>query len=258
VVQFKGFGNDVGDFKTSFYDVHQRQWQFRPGVGVSPNPVSDISIGPIVRYTTTDSVGNRFMSQTRPYGFTTFGQAGLQLRAHFDNKWMQDTLKPRFTLDLTGNGYPAMWDVAKAYESVDAWTTAFFTIPIAKKPVLAFRAGGKKLWGNFPYFDAAFIGGSETLRTEEKQRYAGDASLYGTTELRVPVAKFPLILPLDVGLIGFGDAARVYVNGDSPGGWHSAAGGGFWVGAVNPAISVQLLFTNSKTHHVVSNIGFAF
>jgi len=258
VVQFKGFGNDVADLRTSFYDVHQRQWQFRPGIGVSPNPVSDISIGPIVRYTTTDSVANRFISQARPTGFTTFGQAGLQLRAHYDNKWMQDTLKPRFTLDLTGNGYPAMWDVAKAYESVDAWTTAFFTIPIAKKPVLAFRAGGKKLWGNFPYFDAAFIGGSETLRTEEKQRYAGDASLYGTTELRVPVAKFPFILPLDVGLIGFGDAGRVYVKGDSPGGWHSAAGGGFWVGAINPAISVSLLFTNSSTHHVVSSVGFAF
>ena len=258
VVQFKGFGNNVPDLKTSFYDVHQRQWQFRPGVGLSPNPVSDISIGPVVRYTTTDSVGNRFISQLRPYGFTKFGQAGVQLRAHFDNKWMQDTLKPRFTVDLTGNGYPAMWDVAKAYESVDGWATAFFTFPIAKKPVLAFRAGGKKLWGDFPYFDAAFVGGSETLRTEELQRYAGDASLYGTTELRVPVAKFPFILPLDVGLIGFGDAARVYVKGDSPGGWHSAAGGGFWVGAINPAISVSLLFTNSSTHHVVSSIGFAF
>jgi hypothetical protein len=260
VVQFKGFGNDIADLRTSFYDVHQRQWQFRPGIGVSPNPVSDISIGPIVRYTTTDSVANRYISQARPTGFTKFGQAGLQLRAHYDNKWMQgqDTLKPRFTLDLTGNGYPAIWDVAKAYESVDAWTTAFFTIPIAKKPVLAFRAGGKKLWGDFPYFDAAFLGGSETFRTEEKQRYAGDASVYGTTELRVPVAKFPLILPLDVGLIGFGDAGRVYVKGDSPGGWHTAAGGGLWVGAINPGISVQLLFTNSSTHHVVSQVGFAF
>jgi len=124
--------------------------------------------------------------------------------------------------------------------------------------VLAFRVGGKKLWGDFPYFDAAFLGGSETFRTEEKQRYAGDASLYGTTELRVPVAKFPLILPLDVGLIGLADAGRVYVKGDSPGGWHTAAGGGFWVGALNPGISVQLLFTNSKTNHVVSQIGFAF
>ena len=52
---------------------------------------------------------------------------------------------------------------------------------------------------------------SEPKRT---QRYAGDASLYGTTELRVPLAKFPFILPLDVGAIGFYDAGKVYVNGD--------------------------------------------
>jgi len=126
------------------------------------------------------------------------------------------------------------------------------------KPVLALRAGGKKLFGDFPFFDAAFLGGSNTLRTEERQRYAGDASLYGTTELRVPVAKFPLILPLDVGVIGFMDAGRVYVDGDSPGGWHSAAGGGLWVGFLNPGISGNILLTNSHAHRVVTNLGFAF
>ncbi|HEY8850662.1 MAG TPA: hypothetical protein VIM36_00660, partial [Gemmatimonadaceae bacterium] len=119
-------------------------------------------------------------------------------------------------------------------------------------------AGGKKLWGPAPYFDAAFLGGSETFRTEEKQRYAGDASMYGSAELRVPIAKFPFILPLDVGALGFADAGRVYVNGQSPGGWHSAAGGGFWFGYLNPAINFNVLFTNRSTRRVVTNIGFAF
>ena len=114
------------------------------------------------------------------------------------------------------------------------------------------------MWGEFPYFDAAFIGGSETIRTEERQRYAGDASVYGTSELRIPVAKFPLIVPLDVGILGFADAARVYLNGESPGGWHSVAGGGFWVGFLDPGKSVNVLFTNSPTHHITTNIGFAF
>src|SRR5438046_9136232 len=127
-----------------------------------------------------------------------------------------------------------MWDVCTPYEALDGWAAAFFTLPVPKKPVLALRAGGKKLWGPFPYFDAAFLGGSETFRAEERQHWAGDASAYGTTELRIPVAKFPFILPLDVGAIGFGDAGRVYLNGQSPGGWHTAAGGGFWGGYLYP------------------------
>ncbi len=258
VVQFHGFGNDVADLRGPLYDVRQRQWEFNPGIGRSFSPVSDISLGPVVRYTTTDSLANRLIAQQRPTGFSRFGQAGLQLKMHLDSRYVADTMKPRVVLNVVGAGYPAIWDVAKAYESVDGWAAAFFTLPMPKKPVLAFRAGGKKLWGPFPYFDAAFLGGSETFRTEERQRYAGDASVYGSTELRIPIAKFPFILPLDVGALGFADAGRVYLNGQSPGGWHSAAGGGLWVGYVNPAINYNVLFTNRSQRRIVTNLGFAF
>ena len=258
VVQFHGFGNDLPDLRGRLYDVRQRQWLFRPAVGLSLSAVSDISLGPIVLYTTTDSIANRFISQQRPTGFSKFGQGGLQLKMHLESRSVPDTMKPRLVLDVLGSGYPGMWDVATPYQAVDGWASAFFTLPVAKKPVLALRAGGKKLWGPFPYFDAAFLGGSETFRTEERQRWAGDASAYGTTELRVPIAKFPFILPLDVGAIGFADAGRVYVNGQSPGGWHSAAGGGLWVGYLNAAPNFNVLFTNRKGHHIVTTFGFAF
>ncbi|MEA2765650.1 MAG: hypothetical protein QOK07_2054 [Gemmatimonadaceae bacterium] len=259
IVQFHGFGNNTADpVRDPFFDVRQRQWEFNPGIGRSFSPVSDISIGPIVRYTTTDSVPTRFIAQQRPYGFSKFGQAGLQLKAHLDSRYVADTMKPRAVLNVVGAGYPGFWDAGKPYESLDAWAAAYFTLPTPKLPVLGFRAGGKKLWGDFPYFDAAFLGGSETFRTEERQRYAGDASLYGSSELRIPVAKFPLILPLDVGLLGFADAARIYVNGQSPGGWHSAFGGGFWVGYLNPGTNLNVLFTNNSQRRIVTNIGFAF
>jgi hypothetical protein len=258
VVQFHGFGNDVADLRGKVYDVRQRQWEINPAIGRSFSPVSDISLGPIVRYTTTDTLRSPFLTQQRPTGYSRYGQAGLRLKMHIDSRYYPDTLKPRVVLDVAGAGYPAMWDVAKAYESVDGFAAAYFTIPAPKLPVLAFRAGGKKLWGPAPYFDAAFLGGSETFRTEEKQRYAGDASLYGSAELRVPIAKFPFILPLDVGALGFADAGRVYLNGQSPGGWHSAAGGGLWVGYLNPGINFNVLFTNRSTRRVVTNIGFAF
>jgi hypothetical protein len=262
IVQFHGFGNNTTDpLRNPFFDVRERQWEFNPGIGRSFSPVSDISIGPIVRYTTTDSVPTRFIAQQRPYGFSRFGQLGAQLKLHLDSRYVADTMKPRFVLNVVGAGYPTLWSVgqpSKAYESADAWAAAYFTLPTPKLPVLAFRVGGKKLWGSFPYFDAAFLGGSENFRTEERQRYAGDASVYGSTELRVPVAKFPFILPLDVGLLGFTDVGRVYLNGQSPGGWHSVAGGGFWVGYLNPGTNLNVMFTNSKAHRVTTSLGFAF
>ncbi|MDO8501338.1 MAG: hypothetical protein Q7S20_05815 [Gemmatimonadaceae bacterium] len=258
VIQFRGFGNDVPYIESRFYDVRQTQWQFRPAVGLSFAPESDISLGPVIRYATTDSTRQRFISDERPYGFTRFGQVGAQLKLHYDTREARATIRNRSVLDVAGSAYPAIWDVASAYQAIEAVAVSYLTLPVATSPVLALRAGGKKLFGDFPYFDAAFLGGGSSFRTEHRQRYAGDASVYGTTELRVPIAKFPLILPLDVGVLGFMDAGRVYVDGDSPGGWHRANGAGFWVGAINPGLNVNVLFTDRANRRTMVNLGFAF
>ncbi|HEY8166102.1 MAG TPA: hypothetical protein VIF83_11170 [Gemmatimonadaceae bacterium] len=257
MVEFRGFGNDVPDTDSRFFEVRQTQWQLRPAIGFALNPVSDVSIGPVVRSTVTDSTSNRFISMNQPYGFSHFAEAGLQLALHYESRYLPDTLKPRATVDVSASGYPGMWDAKTAYESIAGVAKAFFTLPVATRPVIALRGGGKKLFGDFPYFDAAFLGGSSSLRTEHQQRFAGDAAVYGSAELRVPVAQFPLVVPLDAGLIGFTDAGRVYVDGDSPGGWHTASGGGFWIGVIHPGSGITVLFTNKRDRRTVVSLGFA-
>ena len=276
VVEFRGLGNDVPDLGGTFYDVRQRQWTFRPGLGFSPNKRSDISLGPIVRHTSTDSTANRFISLQQPYGFNRFSQAGLQLLLQYDTRGSNELFhvggrnplvdlggggdRPPVwgKLRLTASAYPGMLDVRTAYEKVAGVASAYLTLPLLTRPVLAVRAGGEKLFGDFPYFDAAFIGGSRSLRTEHRQRFAGDASAYGTTELRVPVAQFPLILPLNVGLIGFVDVARVYVDGESPGGWHQGAGAGVSIGVVRPDVGVTVMRTNNPERRTLVTLGFTF
>ena len=258
IVQFRGFGNDIPERDGKFYDARQTAWHFRPAIARSLNSVSDISIGPIIRYTTTDSASNRFITEARPYGFAEFRQAGLQAKLHYDTRQRPDTMRPRAVIDLSGSGYPGFLDATTAYQSVEGAVTAYINIPVATRPVVALRAGGKKLSGDFPYFDAAFLGGGSTLRTEYRQRYAGDASLFGSAELRVPVAKFPFLLPLDVGLLGFTEAGRVYLYGESPGGWHTAGGAGFWIGFVDPGTSVNVLVTNKRDRRTMVSIGFAY
>ena len=107
-------------------------------------------------------------------------------------------------------------------------------------PILVLRGVGKKLFGDFPFHDAAFIGGRNMLRSVDTQRYAGDASLYGGAELRVPLARFGYVLPWDVGIFGMVDAGRVFVDGESPGGWHKTAGVGFWIGVPDPSTAIRV------------------
>lgn len=273
VVEFRGLGNDVANLRGRFQDVRQRQWSFQPAVAFSFGPESDVSIGPIFRYTSTDSVANRFISRERPYGFDSFGEAGIRLELHHDTRNEVDTARRRLgglvlttaatpplwgTLDISANAYPSIWDATSAYQNLSGDASAYLRFPVLTRPTLALRAGAKKLFGNFPYFDAAFLGGSHSLRTENRQRYAGDAMIHGATELRVPIAKFPLILPLDVGALGFVDIGRVYLDGESPGGWHQGAGAGFWVGIIKPETGINVTLTNNPERRVLTNLGFAF
>lgn len=276
VVEFAGLGNDLPEPTGDFYDVRQRAWSFRPAFGFSPNSRSDISLGPVLRYTSTDSTVNRFISQQQPYGFDKFAQAGVQLQLHYDTRGSpelfdvggrnvlvhmgSDDGTPTLwgNIDFGASAYPGMLDAETAYEKIAGVAKAYLTIPVLTRPVLALRAGGEKLFGNFPYFDAAFIGGSRSLRTEHRQRFAGDASLFGTTELRVPLVSFPFILPWNIGALGFVDVARVYVDGESPGGWHQGTGAGVWIALVKPEIGLTIVRTNNPERRTLTSIGFAF
>lgn len=66
------------------------------------------------------------------------------------------------------------------------------------------------------------------MRGYRHQRFAGDAMVYGGAELRSPVTEAVLLLRGTLGGHVLADAGRVYFEGRSTGGWHSALGGGLW------------------------------
>ncbi len=272
VGRFMGFGNDVPDRDDASHDVSQTQWMFRPALGWALGPASDVSLGPIVRYTRSDSVPGQLLSTDQPYGFSRFGQAGLQLRFNYDSRQNPTATAARLAGggaskspwqsavigEATGSAYPAIWDATGTYAGVGAVGIIHVAIPILTTPLLALRGGIEKLWGDIPYFDAAFLGGSHSLRTAPRQRFAGDAAIHGSAELRLPIAAFPFILPVNIGAIGFIEAGRVFVDGASPGGWHSGTGGGFWLGVLSPGTSITLMATNRPERRWLFGLGFDY
>lgn len=82
----------------------------------------------------------------------------------------------------------------------------------------------------------------------------------GSAELRLALTRVTLAkLPTDFGVFALADAGRVYVNGESPGGWHTAGGGGVWFATLTRdyTVSLALAYSSEQTTLYVRT-GFAF
>jgi hypothetical protein len=224
---------------------------FRPAVAIAIGSTTDISLGPVIQHSVSDSARSPYLSVARPYGFGSFTQAGMQLGARYE--WQaepngEEHTHHRVLIELDGLYFPAAMDVRSPFEEVAIAVATSVTVPVPTHPLFIVRTGGKQLYGAYPFYEGAAIGGEGTTRYMDPQRYTGDASLYATSELRVPLARFNFVLPLRAGIVGVAEAARVYVGGSSPGGWHARTGEGVWFGRGDASPVVTLMRTTEPGH----------
>jgi hypothetical protein len=253
VVNFNGFGNTSVDSGSAnpYFGVHQRQWLLHPAVAIAVGSRADVSLGPVIQHSVTDAARSPYLATARPYGFGSFNQAGVQVGARYEWRAAPDSEEHthhRVLIEANGTYFPAALDVRSAFEVAVVSVGSSITVPVPTRPLLIVRTGAKTLHGAFPFYEAAAIGGEGTTRYLDPQRYAGDASLYATSELRIPLAEFKLMIPLRAGIMGVAEAGRVYDDGNSPGGWHSTTGEGIWFARGNASPVVTLIRTTEPRH----------
>jgi len=259
VVRFYGIGNETPVVGPSdFYKVHQERYLVAPALIVPVSTATEVSIGPQLEYARTDLVAGTFIELTRPYGSGRFGQVGAQVGLRIDTRDQRVAATRGVLLTAAGSAYPKLWDVTDAFGEGHAEAATYLTASMPLRPTLALRVGGKKVWGRFPFQEAAFIGGASTVRGFNEHRFAGSAAIYGNVELRLKVARFSVALPADWGVFGLVDGGRVYVAAEASDRWHVAAGGGIWFAFLNSrnTVSVSVARSAERTAAYVRG-GFA-
>jgi hypothetical protein len=261
VISFHGFGNEISaPGNNEFYRVTQDAVGLAPSFVFPLGPRATLRVGGILKYASTDPRPGRFLATLgNLYGTGNFGQVGGGVTARFDSRNRSNAATRGLAIEVGGEIYPAVWDVDSAFGEAHAEAVTYLSPSIPLQPTLALRAGGRKLWGRYPFFEAAFIGGPSTVRLGRVNRYAGDAAAYGNAELRLSLARVTLVLPADVGVFGLADAGRVFVEGESSDKWHSAVGGGIWLAYLDRAhtISAALAAGEERTGFYVQ-AGFGF
>ncbi|KPK60767.1 MAG: hypothetical protein AMS21_09335 [Gemmatimonas sp. SG8_38_2] len=265
-VNFYGIGNDrefIPGTSTSFYKVENTRLEGEATLRADVGGVLDFGGGLVGAFSNTKDDPNTFLGQNPDtYGTGQFGQAGaivrLDLHTRRPGALVETGNAARASLVLRAEAYPALIGVEETYGFIDAVTAASLPLGVRRWEV-GLRAGGRKIWGQAPFFQLAYIGGIRSLRGWVQERFAGDASLYGNAELRLDLFNYRIVFPSTFGILGLFDAGRVWVDGESPGDWHTAYGGGVWLALRGTRSIVSVAYANSDEDDLLYvTFGFPF
>jgi hypothetical protein len=261
IVRFHGFGNETSLTGTDeFYKMTLRQVQVAPSLTVDGPGAARLAAGFRFRYGRTILGTGNFIDQTQPYGSEPFAQIGLGADFSIDTRDLPAVPTRGVHVLVSGTLVPSLLDVTSTFASVSGEASTYLSAPgMITEPTLAFRAGGKKVFGPYPYHEAAYLGGSNTVRGYNEHRFAGDAAVYGNAELRLYLLRYKVILPGDFGVFGLADVGRVFVEGESSDQWHHGVGGGIWLAFVDRASTVSLAIAQSPEKRLMyARLGFMF
>ena len=217
-------------------------------------------VGPTITYTRTREQLGRILADVDLYGEGGFGQAGLLGTLELDSRDVAAAATRGVHAQVGGRFFPGLWDVRTAFGEAHGEASTYLTargVPL--RPTLALRVGGKKVWGDYPFQEAAFIGNALTARLGRQNRFGGDAAVYGNAELRLDIGRMFLLLPARFGVLGLADVGRVFLDGESSSEWHTAVGGGVWVAFLGSPNTVSVALARSEgAIRAYGSLGFAF
>ncbi len=268
-LRFYGLGNETtnnGD--KDFYKAREAQLLLFPSYNWSLGARTRLALGPVARFSDSREDQGTFVEEQQPYGFGRFGQAGAHSALVVDTRDNPQYPRKGVVFAARGTLWPKAWDVDHTFGSVGANLNTYLSA--GQWVTLAARAGGNRVFGDYPFRDAAYLGGGGltrgaleepgyTLRGYPARRFGGDGSLYGNADLRLRLGRITLILPAHVGILGLFDVGRVYLKDETSDTWHTSYGGGIWLSFVNYKTTFSAYLAHSKEDDVVHlDAGFSF
>jgi hypothetical protein len=250
--RFYGFGNRSLHVPTNEARIIRDEVTASLALTWQPGRATYFSVGPLVRWV-RPSEAPAAPAPAHQDADSAFGALGAT--AIFEHRALDRRATPHrgYRVSLAATQFADTWSAAGAFGGLSGEIAGY--VPLFAATV-ALRAGGRQNWGSFPIHEAAMVGGRSTLRGHDWNRFAGDAMAYGSGELRVPLARVVLLTRGDLGMILLADAGRVWLDGRSPGGWHSARGGGLSFATLGNAVS--LVYAHGETGKVYGYLGLPF
>jgi hypothetical protein len=195
-----------------------------PSFSEPPARSTVFGFGPVLKYGSSTGDSGSILDDERPYGMGRFGQLGVGTAFLHDGRRSQQILSAGIKASAEAYYFFPVWDVESRFGSVSGSLSGY--LPLGSRVLIATTVEGKRVFGDYPFFEAAYLGGRRSLRGYMPNRYAGDGALVGAAELRVRVATLGIPIPGTIGVIGGSKVGRVFLEEEDSSKWHPAVGGG--------------------------------
>jgi outer membrane protein assembly factor BamA len=185
--------------------------------------------------------------------------AGLRLGHTFDtrnNDW-RPTKGALWRTEYTNLRGINAW--SRTVSQLTSEASGYWTPTATPGLTLAGRVGGTLNFGNYEFYQAATLGGLSNLRGYRRTRFAGENSLYNNLEFRLYLGTLnTLLVSTKVGLVGFHDIGRVWLDGEQSDTWHTGYGGGLWLEPFRRVVLMATYNMSREDRLPVARLGFLF
>lgn len=251
LTKYFGYGNKT-DYSVelendNFYRLQQKLIEFKPSINFSLFHYNTTSIELGYSYQ-HQSLQNENLLDDFPYtnyGLGNFSILSSSLNFQIDGRDNINNTQEGFYFSASGSIFPKMLDNMETFYKANFDLRGYATMNLLSKTTFAFRSGGGKLWGKYPFFKAEFLGGTNNLRGFRRERFSGDASIFLQAEMRAHIGRWNLLIPGQYGLLAFTETGRVFVENEDSDKWHSTFGGGLWISFIERTANVSFVMAKS-------------
>ncbi len=244
ITKFFGFGNEsVRDdslLEANYYDINQKY--FGAGFNIKIPTENDIEFRLGLQLELSDILrqDDRIITTLNPYGTGSFDFITLSSSIRFDNRDNIEIPSEGYYFYAYGDFYPKSINNEQYFGKVVIDGRTYLSDEFITPFTLALRAYSEMVWGTYPFYKGASIGGSNTLRGFYRDRFVGDQAIMGSAELRYFLADVFFLIPFKMGMNLFTDSGRVFYENEESTKWHTSFGGGFWFSVYKKTLNLSV------------------
>jgi Calcineurin-like phosphoesterase/Omp85 superfamily domain len=274
VNNFYGLGNDtkrLEDAPRNFYRVQMERYNFSASVKHLTDGGLLYSIGPLLKAVKVNFREGSFLdlveSEIRPEVFGNQYFGGLKGKLEYTN--VDKKFNPSSGVDFKSY---ASWQTnietpSMNYANLGGYLSLYIPMDRGRRFVVATRVGGSHNIGDFDFFNAPTLGGSQsdhlgghlTIRGFNSGRFTGRSVFYHNTDLRLTLFDQKSIgKPLSFGIVPAFDYGRVWSDGEQSDTWHYSYGGGIWVAPLDLISIAFSLMKSEEGQRFTAALGYDF